>query len=332
MSDFSKTLGKWSSIPWRPCLIVVGASFLIASVLNTMVAHLFLTKEAKGGAGKPGVTTAALGPAFSVPTPAASLSQNGVDLILKRNIFNSEGAATDDTKKTDDDKGPKTLEAVKSDLPVKLIGTIYGGDPLSGIALVENSTKKTINSFMVGDTLTKESIVKEVLKERIIIDREGRLEYIEVDKQELSRSKRKKKSKDTSSSNNTTIAPIATEPPPSSYKEDGFERKEREMVMTSAYKQKLLTGDFTKVLQDAKASPNMVDGELKGFLLTRIRKDSIYEKAGLQNEDIVSEINGIPLTDTAQAIRLLQSLRNEAEIEIRILRGGAPMNFTMNVK
>lgn len=334
MSAVAKIFGKWSSVPWRPSLIVIGASFLIASVINTMIAHVFLTKEANAGKGaaasKP--VDAVSSASFNVPTPAASLSQNGVDLILKRNIFNSEGAATDETKKDDDaNKGPQTQEAVKSDLPVKLIGTIYGGDPYSGIALVENSTKKTTNSFMVGDTLTKESIVKEIHKERIIIDRSGRLEYIEVDRQELSRSKRKKKAKEPAVANNA-IGQLATEPPPNAFKEDGFERKEREMVMTSAYKQKLLTSDFTKVLQDAKASPNMVDGELKGFLLTRIRKDSIYEKAGLQNDDIVSEINGIPLTDTAQAIRLLQSLRNEAEIEIRIVRGGAPMNFTMQVK
>lgn len=329
MLDFSKLLGKFSSIPWRGCLVVVGASFLIASVLNTVVAHLFLSKEAGKMAGK--AATAALAPAFNVPTPAASLSQNGVDMILKRNIFNSDGSAIDESKKDKkDDEGPKTQEAVKSDLLVKLIGTIYGGDPYSGIALVENSTKKTINSFMVGDVLTKESTVKEVHKERIIIDREGRLEYIEVDKQELSRSKRKKKAKDAPAA--SAIAPIATEPPPNSYKEEGFERKEKEMVMTTAYKQKLLTTDFTKVLQDAKASPNMVDGELKGFLLSRIRKDSIYEKAGLQNDDIVTEINGIPLTDTSQAIRLLQSLRNEAEIELRILRGGAPQTFTMQVR
>jgi type II secretory pathway component PulC len=76
----------------------------------------------------------------------------------------------------------------------------------------------------------------------------------------------------------------------------------------------------------------MVDGELRGFIITRIRKDSIYEKAGIQNDDIVEEVNGVPLTDTSQAIRLLQSLRNESEIEIRVKRGGSPMSFTIGVR
>lgn len=76
----------------------------------------------------------------------------------------------------------------------------------------------------------------------------------------------------------------------------------------------------------------MVDGELKGFKLDRIRSDSIYQKAGLQNGDVVEEINGIPLTDTSQAIKLLQSLRNEADIEIRFSRSGAKQNLNMKVK
>jgi len=128
------------------------------------------------------------------------------------------------------------------------------------------------------------------------------------------------------------IAPIATEPPPQTYQEEGFERKDREIQMAQTYRQKLLTTDFTKVLQDAKASPNMVDGELRGFELSRIRKDSIYEKSGLQNADIIEEINGVALTDVAQAIRLLQSLRETPEIELRIVRGGAPMKFTLTIR
>ncbi len=326
MTEFPDT--KIDAFPWRGCLIAVGASFLFASTISTLVAQFFLNKDTKSMAARSAQLASRSD--FAVPGSTASLSSTAVDQILKRNIFNSEGAAIDDTKKVDEN-GPKTEEAVKSTLPVKLLGTIYGGDPLSGAAMVENTTKKTVNTFMVGEILTKDATVKEIHEMRVIIDHDGRLEFIEVEKQELARSKRKKKSKDPAPSSGT-IAPIATEPPPSAYKEDGFERKEREISMTSAYKNKLLSTDFTKVLQDAKASPNIEGGELKGFVLTRIRKDSIYEKAGLQNEDIVTEINGIELKDTAQAIRLLQSLRNEAEIEIRVLRGGSQMTFNMNVR
>ncbi len=308
-------------------LAVICASFLGATVASTVIGNAFLRNV-----GKPEVKAGvAATEGFNVPSPSASLNQASIDAILKRNIFSSDGAAADGQPAAAvEDKGPKTTEAVKSDLPVKLVGTIYGGDPFSGIALVENNTKKTINSFMAGDTLLKDVTVKEIHKERIIVDHAGRLEFIEVVRESLSRTKRKKKI--VAVNPDDQIKPIATEPPPSSFKEEGFERKEREISMTQTYRNKLLTTDITKVLQDAKATPNMVNGELQGFVLTRIRKDSIYEHAGLQNDDIVTEVNGVPLTDTAQAIRLLQSLRNESEIEVRILRGGAPLRFTLNIR
>jgi general secretion pathway protein C len=267
-----------------------------------------------------------------VPEPTATLNQKAIDTIVNRNIFSSEGKAQDGAGAKVDGQlpGEKQVTIVKSDLPISLTGTIYGGDPLSGIALVENTTKKTINSFMVGDSLLKDVTLKEIHKQKIIIDNNGRTEFVELVQEKLSRSRRQKKQAVASTSD--SVAPIATEPPPPSFKEEGFERKDRDMTMSQSYRSKLLTADFTKVLQDAKASPNMVDGELKGFVMTRIRKDSIYEKAGLQNDDIVTEVNGVPLTDTAQSIRLLQSLRGESEIEIRIVRGGSPLKFNLNVK
>ena len=94
----------------------------------------------------------------------------------------------------------------------------------------------------------------------------------------------------------------------------------------------MLTTDFRKVLSDAKAVPYLENGELNGFKLTRIKSGSIYEKSGLQNNDIIKEINGVPLIDTAQAIKLLNSLRNETQIDMDITRGGSNLTFNLQVK
>jgi general secretion pathway protein C len=328
MIDFSKILSRGASMPWREGLVVLGGSFVAATMVSTFLGQVYLGKKDTKVV-KP--STVKVRP-FEVSPPTPSLTQPAIDKIVARNLFGTETVA-ESTTKADDQTPKEPNQPVKSDLQIKLVGTIYGGDPYSGIALVENSTKRTINSFMVGEMLLKDVTIAEIHKEKIIIERNGRLEYVEVERVPLARSRRKKNTGPQKSQTSAdTIAPIATEPPPPSFKEEGFERKEKDIVMTQAYRSKLLTTDFTKVLQDAKATPNMRDGELKGFVLTRIRKDSIYEKAGLQNDDIVEEINGVPLTDTAQAIRLLQSLRNESDIEVRVNRGGSPMKFSLNIR
>ena len=327
MPDVSKALEKIAAAPWRPGLVVLGASFLAATAVSTVMGYL--VQPAPGSSKQ---VSKPLSGNFSVPEPTATLNKAAVDAIVSRNLFNSDGAAGEGQQvDAANSKEAKSTVIVKSELPIALMGTIYGGDPLSGIALIENSTKKTINSFIVGDSLQKDVTLKEIHKQKIIIDNAGRAEFIEVVQEKLSRSKRKRKSLAPPNPADT-IAPLATEPPPPSFKEDGFERKERDMSMTQAYREKMLTTDFTKVLQDAKATPNMVDGELKGFKLDRIRKDSIYEKAGLQNDDIVTEVNGVPLGDAAQAIRLLNSLRKETEIDMRVIRANTPLTFNLRVK
>lgn len=182
---------------------------------------------------------------------------------------------------------------------------------------------------MVGDQIAEGAVVTKILEDRIIFEKDGIREYLKLIKVEFVRSRRKKTAK---KKKNRALSPIAVEPPPNSFKEEGFERDKNNIVMSQDFKKRMLTADFARVLQDAKAEPHLVGGELSGFKLTRIRQGSIYEKFGLQNDDIVTEINGMELSDTGQAIKTLNSLKNETEIEIRIDRGGAFMNFTIEIR
>ena len=101
--------------------------------------------------------------------------------------------------------------------------------------------------------------------------------------------------------------------------------------MSSEYRKRLLTQDFSKVLRDAKAEPYFEGGELSESRLTRIKSGSIYQKSVLNN-DIIREVNGTQLVDTAQTINLLNSLREESEIDITIMRSGVPITINLQVK
>lgn len=268
---------------------------------------------------------------------AHSLSPTEVERIIKRNIFNSEGKVGDEEASEEDGVSsiPTDAKAIKSDLPLKLIGVIFGGTPFNGLAMIENTTKKVVQSFIVGDIVIKGAKLVEVYNSRIILERNGRREFVDMEVIELVRDSREKARKSRTNNNSSKadeIAPIASGPPPENYKEDGFERTGANIQITDGWKQNMLTTDFTKVLQDAKAEPNVVDGEVKGFRLTRIREGSAYLKAGFQNADVIEEINGVPLKDAANAIKLLQQLRNAEDIEVRVNRGGNSYNMNIKVK
>jgi type II secretion system protein C len=293
--------------PWRMALGVTVASFLVASLVSSIIGW-WLMGQTGLGVGR----TEAVYEGLNLQ-PAIGLAKVAVEKVLERNIFNSEGLMGDV-----DGAEPGT-QMSKTQLPVKVQGIIYGGNPFNGIAMVENTQSKTVNSFMVGDQLAPDAKVLEIQRDMILIDHKGRKEFSPLEEVELRRSSRtggtKKKSNTPES---LTGSGYSTEAPPENYKEEGFERKGTNIELTSEYKNRLLTTDFANVLQDAKASPNMVDGALKGWRMDRIRKNSFYEKAGIQNGDVVEEINGVVLSDAGQSIKLLNQLRNESEIDMKI--------------
>ncbi len=89
------------------------------------------------------------------------------------------------------------------------------------------------------------------------------------------------------------------------------------------------TAQKTKAHMDARAEPYFDNSEIKGFRLTRIRENSVYAKAGLVNNDIIQSINGKALQNAESAVELLNALRSDAPITLKILRGGAKIDLTL---
>jgi general secretion pathway protein C len=299
---------------------LLSTAFLLATILNVSLSWVFTSKLNYG-------TQVQNQSQVSLPpfTPTI-LSDADLETILKRNLFNAEGISGQS-------KGGenKKNEIQKSELKLTVIGTIYGGDPKSGVAMIENSDTKAINSFMVGDEILpgENAVLSHVLKEKIFILRDNsRYEFLEVANPEFQRSSRKNRG---NSSKDSEMAGSSTKSAQDTFSEPGFERKGNSVSMSSEYRRKTLTSDMAKVLQDAKAEPNMVDGKLKGFRLTRIRDDSIYLKAGFQDLDVITEINGIELISASQAISTLQSLRDASKIEITYMRGDQKSTVALNV-
>lgn len=308
-------------MPWRLALGVSVGSFLLASIVSLalgwwLMSQTKLSTESFEREDQPLNFKGNLG-----------LGRVAVDKIMERNIFNSEGQIGEQ------DGAATGSQMAKTQIPIKVLGIIYGGTPYTGIAMVENTQGKTINSFMVGDQLTPDVKVVEIQREMIILDNQGRKEYAALEEVELRRSTRsggvKKK---TNAPETLGGSGYATDAPPENFREDGFERKGSNIELTAEYKNRLLGADFASVLQDAKASPNMVNGVLKGWVLDRIRKNSFWEKSGMQNGDIVEEINGVMLSDAGQSIKLLNGLRNESEIDIKVSRNGQKLNFNLKVR
>ena len=98
-----------------------------------------------------------------------------------------------------------------------------------------------------------------------------------------------------------------------------------------------MSDNFSGTLEQARAIPFYSGGRMRGFRFVQIDSNSVYEKIGLKDNDIIISIDGESLNDAARAIQILGSLRNRFEgkaaltIKLKILRQGKTHTYEMQV-
>ncbi|NMO20560.1 hypothetical protein HPC49_32080 [Pyxidicoccus fallax] len=87
-----------------------------------------------------------------------------------------------------------------------------------------------------------------------------------------------------------------------------------------------------EVAMQARVVPAFRDGEPQGFKLFAIKPESIYEKLGLQNGDVLQQVNGMSLKTPQSAMNAFESLREVRHIEVDLERGGTPLRKVYDVR
>jgi type II secretory pathway component PulC len=95
--------------------------------------------------------------------------------------------------------------------------------------------------------------------------------------------------------------------------------------------------NLTDLLDCALAIPRYRDAgngrqEIDGFEISRIREDSVVEQIGLQNGDVVLEVNGSRLNSLDSVIRLVGEAQAMTRASMTVLRNGQRMNFVLTTK
>lgn len=90
--------------------------------------------------------------------------------------------------------------------------------------------------------------------------------------------------------------------------------------------------NFSKLLNQARVVPFFKNGAHQGYQIKSIDKNSLYDRLGLKNNDIIKTINGETIDSPEKAFSLLKMLRNEREINLSIERRGRPttLNYFIN--
>jgi type II secretory pathway component PulC len=104
----------------------------------------------------------------------------------------------------------------------------------------------------------------------------------------------------------------------------GIEIQDNKILVTETLRDYLDKEGLIAALM--QAASEMVE---QGIKLFDIDRGSIYDLAGLENGDIIQEIDGVPLTSPFTALRLANSIRRSPEFKFKYSRAG--VEHTMKV-
>src|SRR5271154_5926379 len=81
-----------------------------------------------------------------------------------------------------------------------------------------------------------------------------------------------------------------------------------------------------------RALPHFVNGKTDGFSISQVQPGSVFDQLGLQNGDLLTSIDGQPVTNPMQAMALIQSVKTAPAIDLVVNRGGAPTSVHLDLR
>ncbi len=288
-----------------------------------------------------GVATAdAPGPSAPDVNPL-DRSRLGVDWwktpILHRNLFDSTNSLA-----ANPDAGTPGEAVIdgdctrKSEMSATLIAISVASDPMWSTALVSMASGgAALALYRIGDALA-DATIKDVMRPVPEFDDGGRLTGMKPARLHILRAGACEFLEAGTAMGKPTSAATKTEPLPG---KDGLaaatgkhdwagirELGPGEYAIDKAERDYALA-NLDKLGREARLVPNIQDGSTTGFKVFSIRRDSALRKMGVQNNDVVTAVNGQPLNDMNNAMGLLSKLASETNFTFEIQRDGKPMTM-----
>ena len=235
--------------------------------------------------------------------------------ILKRNIFDPEFIAKYNPAASTTSEGGETEK--KTDLKVRLLGTVVAEPASFSSALIADDDRDAeATGYGIGDKLY-DAEVTAIEPKRVTLKRsDGSVEYLTMDVD------------DKAPKRSTTSSSKGTESD-----DDGVQEVSEGKYIVSRETLDKYMNDMDSLSRMGRALLHRgPDGAYDGYRMSAIRRNSIADKLGIKNGDIVHSVNGMPLNSMSGAMNALQALQSEAEFGFEITRRGQKQSLSYEVK
>lgn len=196
---------------------------------------------------------------------------------------------------------------------LRLVGVIVSKDTSSSIAILKNEkTGKTI-ILAIGDSISGLKLTH-VFENRIILQEEGKTFQIFLGRSNFTQADEKfQKSPG-------EISTISQKNEPSIINPLNNQLTKREFIRSEI--ERKLEAEWSLIIKETRFVPNLVNGKVSGFKITKLPEKSILSEIGIYKNDIIKEINGIELNDISTLVVLYNKFKNDNRFEVSLERNG----------
>lgn len=206
-----------------------------------------------------------------------------LESVAALNLFGTPEAAARPTAQ---------INAPETSLNLTLRGLFAAARKEAAFAIIAEGAGNE-RHFRIGDKIAGGATVQDILPDRVVLERAGRYETLRLPKERLD------------TANQSNPAPAALTP--------AMTGQLRELRNT-------MRGNPQELLNLAEMQPVVEDGQLRGYRIRPRRHGELFRAAGLSPNDVITGVNGIPVTDPAQFAALSAQLSNASTLLLSVER------------
>ena len=264
------------------------------------------------------------------------------DSIVKRDIFNE----------TPQESGPAPV--VEEDLHLKLIGTSMQSKS-KPYAIIEDPTGNE-SLYQVGEDIPDAGKLVGVEVNRALIDRGGHRVAIEIPASDLPEVPPSQLGVPPGAIRGPMLrglpaamrrklqrlrggAPAAAGDDDNNSDNDSDDNSKIELKKLGPGKFEVSRAEVQQTMENPaqffsqmRALPHFVNGKTDGFSISQVQPGSVFQQLGLQDGDLLTSIDGQPVTNPMQAMGLIQAVKTASAIDLTVNRGGAPTSVHLDLR
>lgn len=204
---------------------------------------------------------------------------------------------------------PEPVVAPDTRLRLRLVGLVAGDTPDQGKAIIAESGSPE-RLYGIGDPVGGgQARLHQIHPDRVILEHAGTYETLRLPRA------------DGTTAGAPGTAPTRTAPAaaaPTSAEEPRIQRSD-------------WLQDPERLLQTVRARPVIQGGMLHGLEVHPTRNARQFQQAGLRPGDVITSVNGVPLSAIDDTDRLFQDLSGQVRVDIVVERDGQPLPISIQL-